>query len=240
MTWGNRPWGRPSSWVGTPRRGGFTPRQLTNLRGWWKSDTGITIVTGVSQWNDQSGQNNHLVQATGASQPVVTAAAINGLPAITFDGVDDFMAVSFTLAVPLTIFVVFRQVTWTSSDIVYDGNLDLRTRLAQSATTPGLVAGGSGGITLAQNNGLAVDTFGLTTAIYNGASSVFQVNNLTETTGTTGSASPDGITLGARGSKAVGFGNIGVAEVIIMAAVATAGERASVRAYSQARYGVGA
>jgi hypothetical protein len=27
------------------------PLTLTSLRGWYKSDTGITIVTGVSQWN---------------------------------------------------------------------------------------------------------------------------------------------------------------------------------------------
>jgi len=58
-------WRRPSS--------GFTPLQLTNLRGWWRADLGITIATGVSQWNDRSGNGNHLVQGTAGAQPVVTA-----------------------------------------------------------------------------------------------------------------------------------------------------------------------
>ena len=46
----------------------------------------------VSQWDDKSGNNVHLVQATGADQPSTGVDTIGGLNAITFDGVSEFMA----------------------------------------------------------------------------------------------------------------------------------------------------
>lgn len=222
------------------KAGAFTPAQLTSLRAWFKSDVGITIATGVSQWNDQSGNANHLVQATGGAQPVVTAGAINGLPAITFDGVDDHMVAAFALAQPTTIFIVFSQPTWTVFDSVYDGAAVVNDMsLQQASASPGLAIR-AGVAAVALNNNLPTATFGLVTAIYNGASSELQVNNTAATTGDPGANGGAGIRLGARGDGAGGFGNVSIAEVIVMAAVATAGERASMRAYSQARYGVGA
>ena len=221
------------------RRGttAFSPSSLTNLRAWYKSDVGITIATGVSQWNDQSGNGNHLVQATGGAQPVVTAAAINGLPAITFDGVDDRMAVAFALVQPITVFAVVRQDTWVSTRYLWDGATSDTMRCFQQTATPGIsIAAGS---TIGPNNNLAVATFGLITAVYDGASGALQINSTAETAGAIGAGNGGGITLGARANGTVP-GNIAFAEVIVMAANATAGERASMRAYSQARYGVGA
>jgi hypothetical protein len=46
----------------------------------------------IAQWNDQSGNNRHATQAAYASQPMLDATATpSGLPAVTFDGVDDFL-----------------------------------------------------------------------------------------------------------------------------------------------------
>jgi hypothetical protein len=225
-----------SAFVATPS---FTPADLTNLRAWYKSDAGITIATGVSQWNDQSGNGNHLVQANPARQPVVTAGAINGLPVITFDGVDDFLNDAFTLVQPTTVFAVFRQRTWTINDYIYDGFASTGMGLSQRVATPGLslIAGAAA----ANNTNAALSTYVLTTAIYSGASSVLQVNNTAETTGNPGIGSGDGVTLAASGGSSTLFtSDCEIAEVIVMGAAATASERASVRAYSQARYGVGA
>lgn len=49
----------------------------------------ITIVTGVSLWNDKSGNGYHVGQNTGVNQPAVIAAAQNGLDVIRFDGTND-------------------------------------------------------------------------------------------------------------------------------------------------------
>jgi hypothetical protein len=65
---------------------------------WLKADVGVTAsASKVSQWADQSGGNRHAVQTTAANQPALVPNAVKGLPAVSFDGTDDFM--SFTLAV---------------------------------------------------------------------------------------------------------------------------------------------
>lgn len=53
----------------------------------------LTATTGfLATWYDQSGNGYHLIQADVTKQPGVTLNASNGLPAITFDGVNDTMA----------------------------------------------------------------------------------------------------------------------------------------------------
>lgn len=66
----------------------WTPLSLPNLVAWYDasdSDT-ITISTGVSQWDDKSGNGRHLAQPTGGNQPPVSSGAVNGLDAIDFEG----------------------------------------------------------------------------------------------------------------------------------------------------------
>jgi hypothetical protein len=65
-----------------------------SLKLWLKADTEVK-GTNISEWDDQSGNKANAVQATAKSQPVLDKTAANGLPAIVFDGVDDFM--TFTL-----------------------------------------------------------------------------------------------------------------------------------------------
>ncbi len=235
MTWSNQPWS-PFGWSTTTRRG-FSPAQLTSLRGWWKSDAGVTIATGVSSWLDQSGNGNTLLQATGAAQPALTAGAINGLPALTFDGTDDSMRAVFTLVQPETIFIVMSQVSHAQFDMMFDGSTTTNVMsLQQTVATPGMAI--RAGTLVATNTNLAIGTFGLVTAIFNGASSVLQVNNTTETTGNAGALDGAGLRLGTRGDAGGNFGNVQIAEVIVMGAVATAAERASMKAYVLARYAI--
>jgi hypothetical protein len=47
----------------------------------------VTTVSGaVSQWNDKSGNGRNVAQATADNRPAFTANAINGRPALDFDG----------------------------------------------------------------------------------------------------------------------------------------------------------
>jgi len=59
-------------------------RGASTLGCWFRSDRGKTIVTGVSQWDDYSGNAFHVVQAVEAEQPTVVAAAYNGRPGVRF------------------------------------------------------------------------------------------------------------------------------------------------------------
>ena len=48
----------------------------------------------VSAWNDKSGAQRNMVQATQANKPLFLATGLGGLGALQFDGVDDFMTFS--------------------------------------------------------------------------------------------------------------------------------------------------
>ncbi|MFM7683116.1 MAG: hypothetical protein ACKO7P_10270, partial [Bacteroidota bacterium] len=77
----------------------WSPSRKMNLvnfpigqRLWLRSDS-VEIIGGkVAQWYDRSGNNNHATQATVSSRPIRSASSPNlALPAIKFDGVDDFL-----------------------------------------------------------------------------------------------------------------------------------------------------
>ena len=59
---------------------------------WLKSDAGVISNAGaISQWQDQSGNDYHAGQSESIRQPQVIESAHKGLPAIRFDGIDDFL-----------------------------------------------------------------------------------------------------------------------------------------------------
>src|SRR3990172_6088908 len=63
---------------------------------WLKADAGVTLAgTAVSQWADQSGNSRNATQGTASSQPTLVSNALNGKPALSFDGVNDFMTFTF-------------------------------------------------------------------------------------------------------------------------------------------------
>jgi hypothetical protein len=86
---------------------------------WFRYGTGITITgSGVSQWNDQSGNGRHLLQATDANRPQKQADS-----SILFDGVAYFLKCNaFTLPQPVSLYLLMKQVTWTAGTGICDGN----------------------------------------------------------------------------------------------------------------------
>ena len=86
----------------------FTPKSIDGLVLWLDANAGITKdVNGqVSQWDDQSGEDNHAAQSTPASQPIHEANIVNGRPVVRFDGADDFMEFSAITNIRTAFFVV--------------------------------------------------------------------------------------------------------------------------------------
>jgi len=74
---------------------GFSPSSIPGLALWLDADdeTTFTFSSGtlVSQWDDKSGEDNHVTQGTAASQPSRDAATLNGKAVVTFDGANDRM-----------------------------------------------------------------------------------------------------------------------------------------------------
>ena len=71
---------------------GWTPPSLPGLVGWWDmSDMSSLTHSGAttSQAADKSGAGNHM-QTSGTKQPTIDE--VNGLSALSFDGVDDVMS----------------------------------------------------------------------------------------------------------------------------------------------------
>ena len=67
----------------------WQPTDLSGLIGWWDASDASTVLqtttTGrVQQWNDKSGNDNHLSQGTPANEPVTGTTTINSLNTIEF------------------------------------------------------------------------------------------------------------------------------------------------------------
>lgn len=75
--------------------GAFAPTDIAGCIAWWdSSDAGSFSYhsgTLVSQWDDLSGNANHLVQASSGNAPSRTGTQ-NGLTVVTFDGSNDYLA----------------------------------------------------------------------------------------------------------------------------------------------------
>lgn len=212
------------------------PTEIPNLAAWYRADQGITIATGVSQWNDISGNARHLTQGTGGAQPLFVASAVNGKPAVRCDGADDFMTAAFALTQPCTMFFAVKNVAVGAAathDVLVDGGTLGTVAIVQDNSPNFTITAGtarSSATTLA--NGV-YDRWGL---YLNGAPSYFTSAGATFLGPFTfGANNPGGLTLGAlqNGSRSA---NVEFAEAIVYSRFLSASEGARVDAYLKARY----
>jgi hypothetical protein len=62
---------------------------------WFSADSGVTQTNGgVSKWLDRSGNGNDASQISNDSRPKLGSFADTGLPALVFDGSDDYLGLS--------------------------------------------------------------------------------------------------------------------------------------------------
>lgn len=110
--------------TGAPVSTAFSPLSLGNLKAWYKADSGVTLNSStVSQWNDNSGYNNHLKQSTATNQPTFVSSGVNGLPSISFDGTNDVLAcdASITGLESMTFYIVMKRANNNSHAILTNG-----------------------------------------------------------------------------------------------------------------------
>jgi len=204
-----------------------------NTVAWFDAKSEYITMNGslqISQWNDKSGMNHHLLQNGADSIKPIWSA--DGL---LFDGVDDFLkCVAFTLVRPEQIHIVFKQITWTLNGCVYDGNATSSMALAQQSSAPNLAIYANAALGLEP---LTLDTFGIVRTLFNGANSKIQVNDDTPATGNAGSANGSGFTLGARGGDDR-WSHIQVKEIIIRKVEDSAGDEAIIYNYLKNKYSI--
>lgn len=203
----------------------FGPAQILALTpaAWFRWNVGVTVTgSGVSQWDDQSGNARHLKQATDTNRPALQADG-----SILFDGVDNLLRCDpFTLNQPETVYILFKQVTWTVADRIYDGNTTTVMALFQTGSTPQIqMFAGSAVGTISPT----LNVYTVVASVFNGAASVNQVGASSSAAVDAGASNAAGFTLGAQ--PAGNYGNIEVREVIIFPVAHSAAVRLKVARY---------
>ena len=91
------------------------PQRSNSMQLWLRGDFGVVANgTSVTQWTDQSVEGNNAVQTTSGSRPTIVTNAVNGLPALSFNGSSQFLNVLggvVTNGGGLDIFVVTKPTT---------------------------------------------------------------------------------------------------------------------------------
>jgi hypothetical protein len=173
---------------------------------------GITVTgAGVSTWADKSGNARDLLQGTDASRPALQADG-----SILFDGVNDFLKTAgFTFNQPETVYLLAKQVTFTAGEYVFDGNAGNDLSFNQTGASPTVTQYAGGGGDVNANTNWLIDTYAAIAIIFNGASSLIRVNNVTVSGGNPGAANAGGFTLGSNSSGTGGWSNIQAKESIL-------------------------
>lgn len=251
---GAGPWSTTFRVVGAASRvhgGAFVPTQLAGCQLWLRSDMGVSIVSGgVSSWADQSGNARDASQATGSKRPTLLQSAVNGFPAVSFDGVDDVLASPAFSAGTYTMCLV------TTGQIGGNGYFFTRSAAGVEVDT---LYGGVGNTTYVNRGGTvsAYDnvanwgqwipsTAKLLVQTFDGshAGHIVRVNGLTQSWGTTSGGDPGTgptthqlVIAGRNDSYAPS--NINVAEAVFFDRVLSDDELATVEQYLRRRYALG-
>jgi hypothetical protein len=222
------------------RAGARAPAQpaLAGLVGWYRADQGITIATGVSQWNDLSGTGNNATQGTGASQPTLVAAssALGGRPALQFSGSQFLTVGSFVgfSSQPVTMYIVTQGDTVSGSLFWLDGSSGAPGRSAILYNATGW-DGFSGSHITSANSSTAAKVLAY---VGNGASSALYLNS-SATAIATGNAGTNYLSQLQIGRSAVGGSNEAglCAEILIYTQGHAAPQLSANFRYLSARYG---
>lgn len=214
---------------------------ISGIAGWWRADRGVTIATGVSQWDDQSGvgdTNRNLVQAVGAKQPTVnsTDASYNNQTTLSFASassqqLDSAGNWSAALSQPYSIFLVGQ-----------DGGSGFQGWASNTASSVAINYGNGSanmvmyaGSFLASNQG-ASSSPKMVGAIFDGASStIYESARTPRNTGAAGATALAQLTLGSNPGAGI-FLNGKLAECIVYSKALSAGEIDQLCTYFTGRY----
>lgn len=202
---------------------------VAGLTLWLRADMGVTFGSGVSAWADQSGQGNHVAQATSTRQPTYEGTDVNlgNQPSIKFDVANGSldMTNSPTFAW-VAVVATYTGATFTNFPVALcrggtDDFLVGDNGTANWATTGSALAG------TRYRNGAATNV-ALTTA---NTPQFYEFEPSVPAAGA--------MRIGGRASTLLDWGGA-IAEVFGMASIPDAATKTELRAYISARYGFSA
>jgi len=200
------------------------------------SSTVILNAGAIERWEDKSGNSYHATQATAAKRPVLNATALNGRPAVRFDGsTNDGLSIADALYLnrPYTAFIVDQYYGATQGRTLQ--GRDANWLMGKWGGRNGHYAGAWVYLPGAGSHSTAIgDAVGHTWA----NSSGYALNG----TDVTGSAAPTGIPgklgLVSEGASPGEVSDADVAEVIVYNRFLSPFERQRVGAYLGTKYGL--
>jgi hypothetical protein len=188
----------------------------------------------VSQWNDFSSQGNNISQATSSKQPLFVADVQNGKPVIRFDGSNDMLQrttyVNGALTQPNTVFYVGK--IGGNEDFTFaSGTLGSENSVLTTVSKLTMYAGSIYG---ADN---AVTTLQQYTFLYNTTSSTMRVNGTQTDTGSVGTHTMQGFTVGANYTDAQ-WSAIDVCEILVYNGTLSDTNRDKIESYLMEKWGL--
>lgn len=232
-----------TAWSEVPPFSSFDPRTISDCTAWYRSDLGVTTVSGnVSAWACQvtGDSNKDFVQATALSRPIYTTSDANwgGLPSLSSTGSQRMTTGVWGVALPsVATYIAIGRMTSAAGaaarefldtsggrQIVYGA---VTTGIVQSFSSTPLSAGIAW---LGNKRIVAVGANSTATTIHVDDSVTARV------TGNQGSlTSPTGLILGFATDASTWIGEW--MELIIFRRLLTAAERGQIFAYAGGRYG---
>jgi len=183
----------------------------------FENNVSVVNTDQVTQWLDRlnSGRGLFDIEESSGGRPRLTANGIlfNGTGEVLVTGAKD----SWTWNQPAAIYIVYRPISWTANDVIYDGNNAAGPQycqLYQYSTTPRILPRANSQVFF--NDYSQVGEWAVVAVLFDGAGSWMIVNNCAAQTDNLGTRAPNGLTLGAAGSTPFSaFSNIEVAAVIL-------------------------
>lgn len=227
---------------------------------WLKADAGTFQTSGgspatadadpVGEWQDQSGNGRHFAQATGSKKPTLKLAIQNGKPVIRFDGTDDSLSTAslvlstFVGSNVATLFFLMKQNSAKGQNTAFAIPPALGTNSVSSYMTYDNViyydygdSAGGGRLSASQPAGWD-DAFHAVEVYRSGSTGEVKVDGVTVVSGTFTDvldATASGVFQLSSDDGLAFMGDFG--EVLVWPSALSAGDRASMLAYFQGRWG---
>lgn len=216
------------------------------LQTWLRADAGTyqdasltnpAVADGdvVGGWQDMGGIGGSPTQSTGSRKPVLILGAQNGLPCVRFDGVNDYMSLTFPFGVsqPCTYYLVAKMASTTGVFFSSSAETDPTRQRFMKFTGPVWLYSAGSNI----SGGTPDTNLHQLSMAFAGASSVLYVDGTSTLTGNPSSGSQAGLTLGSSAAGGSLLASLDLMEFIMYRTSHAAEERAILQNYLKAKWG---
>ena len=162
--------------------GRWNPSYVNNVALWVRGETLGADGTDISQWTDESGNFNHLVQSVAVDRPVVSINELDGISGADFDGVSEALDLTSDLVFSdeYYIFVVYKAALSTNyAPLSGDASTERPFFVAYAAAQ--MWANNAGGaVTISAASEVIADTFTLYEVSRGASDGIFPYENGTD------------------------------------------------------------